>query len=932
MPRISRKNRPQLRRCNFCDRVGHNRSTCSDYLNSLKVATPPIEMEQMIKAQRPSPHFFIHHVDYAPNQSPHVVDLKSKQTAIWDQVETAIPHYYDEEKSLYHHYHELPKIKTESHQEKNTAKEQEDFSSLFTNFDKTAKPKKQKTTKADSWFKKFSIALKSKKANSALEIEPKVNRELLSPIPPQTALPEPIVEKKLPAPPVESILPAPPIPEVLPAPPVVEALPAPEQSRVILNYPSSPWVRPVQNTRAKKSKPNKTKKAFIHFITPRRAAIASVLIFSLIAVPGLASTYYRSLKDTKDSVMSNSTAGFASLLDSANALKKSDIVGAETATKIALNKLNSALDTLEGKHRILQNVVAALPIVGNNLSGKQKILEAGQQIASGNDILISGIKQITSAPEEKFTRHLYNISLALKSALPSYRLASTNLTNASPDDLPVEYQAEFNEFKDLFAKVVSDFQNLSDLSDSLQEIFGGSGSRKYLLIFQNEHELRATGGFMGSFALAEVKDGKIISLDVPAGGTYDLQGQLDAYVEPPTPLLITNKRWEFQDANWFPHFPATAEKIIWFYQHGRKTSVDGVIAINASVMERLLTLIGPLRDEKRNLTLTANNAITSIQKVVEEGPEKQINQPKQILNELAPQFLNSIQNMETSRIVPLLVSLQEALLQKEIQAYFTDKSAENSLVSFGWSGSIVPSRIGQDYLMVVNSNIQGQKSDAKIKQKISHQTIVSADGSITDTVTITRRHEGNSTEKLYGQPNIDFLRAYVPEGSELISAGGFTWPDDKSFRAPESWYTKDADLIKWEKETGLHSESGTRISNEFGKTAFGNWVVTYPGSETQAQFTYRLPFKVKPTVRTEDSWFNKLASTWSTGELSDLQLIVQRQSGCESEFDSQIIFPEGWRPIWKEGEEMSLARNGASIETQPLTRDSVWSLIMEKSK
>jgi len=38
-----------------------------------------------------------------------------------------------------------------------------------------------------------------------------------------------------------------------------------------------------------------------------------------------------------------------------------------------------------------------------------------------------------------------------------------------------------------------------------------------------------------------------------------------------------------------------------------------------------------------------------------------------------------------------------------------------------------------------------------MKQNISHQAVVDADGTIIDTVIITRRHEGDESEKLYGK-------------------------------------------------------------------------------------------------------------------------------------------------------------------------------------
>ncbi len=227
--------------------------------------------------------------------------------------------------------------------------------------------------------------------------------------------------------------------------------------------------------------------------------------------------------------------------------------------------------------------------------------------------------------------------------------------------------------------------------------------------------------------------------------------------------------------------------------------------------------------------------------------------------------------------------------------------------------------------MVVNTNIQGQKSDAKIQQTISHQSEIQPDGSIIDSVTIARTHAGTAEEKLYGSHNIDYLRIYVPMGAQLIAASGFTWPDESSFYAPDPWAKKDVFLAQMEKEISIDPQTGTRITGEFNKTVFGNWIITEPGETSEVQFVYRLPFKADlaasvPVV----GWKKLLADNHS---LSNFQLVVQKQSGSDTQFESQIIYPSGWHPVWSEGADITLAANGAAIKPQTLKKDSVWSFI-----
>ena len=662
---------------------------------------------------------------------------------------------------------------------------------------------------------------------------------------------------------------------------------------------------------------------------PKHLAAAAALILIIIFVPGNARTYYFDLKSTANKIADNSTVGFSALQDSTSALMNGDIEQAQISLTDALQNFDRAVNVLNSEHRFLQKIISAVPILNNAIQSRQKLVVAGQEISLGNTYLLKGLSDIRVS-SSTITKNLATLGDHLKFALPHYQTAVAKLNQVDSDVLPLEYQSTFKEFRVLFKAFAGDLENMAKLNSAVQEIFGGKGLRRYLLIFQNPAELRPTGGFAGSFALIDIKDGNLVKMDIPAGGSYDLQGQLSEYVIPPTPLLLANKRWEFQDANWWPDFPASAKKMLWFYRHSRNLTADGVIAINADVLNRILAIIGPVAEQNRDLIISKSNAIATIQDIVEFGPEKKANKPKQILSDLAPLFIDSFKKMKPQEVLPMLANLEESLQAKEIQAYFTDINAQNTVKEFGWNGEVADINNGQDYLFAVNTNIQGQKSDAKIKQTISHQAVVQMDGSILDSVVISREHTGQPGEKLYGQNNIDYLRLYVPEGSELVRASGFTWPDEQKFRAPENWYEKDQMLAAVEKEVGIDSQSGTRVTNEFGKTVFANWIITEPGQTSQVQFIYKLPFRA--WNNTGDSAISGWAKIFqSETPASKYQLITQRQSGIASNFDSQIIYPDGWAPVWQDGEGMTLAANGAAIKTNELNRDKIWSLVMRKN-
>ncbi|MBT6819614.1 MAG: DUF4012 domain-containing protein [Candidatus Magasanikbacteria bacterium] len=673
-----------------------------------------------------------------------------------------------------------------------------------------------------------------------------------------------------------------------------------------------------------------TQKDFVSAFNFKRFAYSMVALFLLVAIPFPAIGYYNNIKNTGNLVVEQSTNAFMSLQSSTVAALNSNLDQAQYDLNSALQSFGNASSVLEKEHRALQFVAGVLPVIGKQIKSRQHLLVAGHHLALGNTYLVKGIRSLEEQTDLHLTDKIGILAAHLKGAIPQYKEALEELGGVDQKSIPVEYQESFDDFRLLFTAFVDDMQDISNLAETTEMIFGGSEFRRYLLVFQNNNEIRPTGGFMGSFAIMDVQKGKIVNLDVPGGGTYDLQGQLDTYVKPPLPLQLINDRWEFQDANWFPDFAASAQKMAWFYEHGRGATVDGVMAINATVLERMLSVLGPMVSMDHGLEIASDNALEVLQYEVEVDYDKEKNQPKEVIGDLAQQFLGSLGDLETVDALRLLSELNESLQNKEIQVYFSEDNLQQKLTSFNWTGQILPTAEGQDYLQVVNTNIRGQKSDAKIEQTIEHQALIEDDGSIVDTVVVHRKHTGILGQTFYGVNNVNYIRVYVPEGAELIDAGGFNYPPEDAFEVPEAWYEDDVDLALYEQEIAIHTKTGTRITSEFGKTAYGNWMMTMPGETSSVYFVYRLPFKLNLNETLDsDEKISDIIKDFTSEEMARYSLSLQKQSGIDSGFSTQIIAPDGWVPIWQTNDDMVLASNGAEFETV-LETDEALGLVLKK--
>lgn len=429
-------------------------------------------------------------------------------------------------------------------------------------------------------------------------------------------------------------------------------------------------------------------------------------------------------------------------------------------------------------------------------------------------------------------------------------------------------------------ELLSEKAQLLNLGSAWAEFFlrvsGYYNPRYYLILFQNSSEMRATGGFIGSYALIAVDAGSVEIKKIE--GIYHVSGQQRILVVPPEPLQKISESWQLHDANWFFDFPTSAKTIAWLYEKSGGPTVDGIIAITPDVVERFLALTGPLYLGAFDATIDTENFMDILQYEVEVAYRPRgLEDPKEIIAHLSSLLTERLLEFPKETLASLFLS---SLEKKEMLFYFARNEEQAFMNYHNWAGAI---HSGEgDYLAVVNSNINGFKTDRMIEQKVEHMSHILDDGRIIDTVTITRKHRGgNEAYEWYNKVNADFLRVYVPKGSFLLEASGGTL----EFHDPPLDYQSrsfhEYPLVKKiTEQTVIDEKTGTRIFEENGKTVFGNWVYVSPGEEVKVAYTYQLPFGVK----------KEEAST-------SLLLTVQKQPGITYPFARIVKTPDTWQPV-----------------------------------
>ena len=318
-------------------------------------------------------------------------------------------------------------------------------------------------------------------------------------------------------------------------------------------------------------------------------------------------------------------------------------------------------------------------------------------------------------------------------------------------------------------EIRTDLGTVITLADSLLHTDGKE--KTFLILFQNNLELRPGGGFIGSFGVLRVRDGHIAHFAVHDTGNFD--GRIPDTVEPPYPMqeTLNIKSWKFRDSNYSPHF---AENVKWaeeFYRMAQGTEqFDGVIGVTANVLTSFLRVTGPVEIAGFPGTYGADNAILDLEYQVEQGYVKQgidFGDRKSVMGMLGLEILQRVKALPLTKKYVLFKVVLDDLHRKDIQLSFKDPLLQEKVTASGWDGAM-DSMWHDDYLMLVDANLNSFKSDYFIRRSYDYTVDLSKDVP-TAKLNVHYNHTAK-TKDWFTKDYQTFLRVYVPKGSFLTQA------------------------------------------------------------------------------------------------------------------------------------------------------------------
>lgn len=422
------------------------------------------------------------------------------------------------------------------------------------------------------------------------------------------------------------------------------------------------------------------------------------------------------------------------------------------------------------------------------------------------------------------------------------------------------------------------------LAPLLPEMMGGDEPRSYLIIAQNEDELRPTGGFISGAGLLVMANGRIDSLTFQDAYAID-NWQGKPYDFPPQPLydFMGLEMFLFRDANFWPDFPTSAEKLMALYSYGQDAPLpDGVIAIDQQFVQLLVEAVGEVYVSEFNQTLNGQNSIKVIQSAwaIQEG-EDVSDWAYNRKDFLAPLAAAILAKLESADVDPLLLAqnLHAALQRKDLQIYLRNPEAAQILHQLNWDGRL-PQNPQHDFLMLVDTNVGFSKANYVIQRQIEYQVAIADNGSVQSQLTATYNHTGEVTDSdclliplynletavsyqnLVNECYWNYLRLYAPNDSQLIDASSHTVPAEYTIFGQE-----------W-------AGSAQPASDLTGLTTFGTYFLLHRSQQLTSYFSYELPDDIIYTIP-DGQQYDLLIYKQAGTKPEPIQIVVQLPEGAQ---------------------------------------------------
>ena len=441
---------------------------------------------------------------------------------------------------------------------------------------------------------------------------------------------------------------------------------------------------------------------------------------------------------------------------------------------------STAHDSSDG---ILWDAAARLPVVGDDVAAVRVVSSSLDNLSQ--DALPVGLDLISAVrggrlqdDDGRFDLELIQrLAPRVSRAAASTAAAETALRPIDPDGLFSPVGMAARDVQERVTQLNSGVQAAHSATQLLPDMLGGEGRRTYLLMVQNNAEIRSTGGLPGSLSILRADDGKVrlgfqgSAADFPPLAKPVLPltpGELEIYGS----TLATDVR----DTNLTPDFPRTGELISAIVARGKDQKLDGVVSVDPIALSQVLHATGPLKVGQESY-----NSGNVVAKLLNESYQRLPTQDLQnayfagASREIANALLSGKANQQS-----LVRALGEGVRQRRVLVWSRDDMEQSILESAGISGRLPRVTGAKPHVGVYLNDAKGSKMEYFLEYDGDLVSLgCGADGAQTVQIAMTfaskapRRGEGLSSSVAgYSTPTtrgdmVLRVQFYSPVGGKL---------------------------------------------------------------------------------------------------------------------------------------------------------------------
>lgn len=418
---------------------------------------------------------------------------------------------------------------------------------------------------------------------------------------------------------------------------------------------------------------------------------------------------------------------------------------------------------------LVRDISTVITVSEQSIATGEELLALGRNFQNKSFGSITAVNTITSNDIDQLQKNLVRLATNIHSSKQEIEKVKLSF-------FPKE------SFIALLNNTETKLKDTYDIAPLLKTIAVTDETKVYLLLLQNNMELRPTGGFIGSYGLLTIQKGKVVDFRIE--DVYTADGQLKGHVDPPSPIAkyLNQPHFFLRDSNFDPDFAASSVRAAWFLQKEMGNTVDGVIGVNLFFVQKLLRVFGPLRiSEFGNDEITADNFFLKAQYYSQSDFFPGSSQKKDFLTAVTTSLFAKGSFDKNSFWIQLLPVVRQSLDEKNITFFFSDETMQKLIEEKGWGGRIVQvkcvtnqtmagsidnSSCYPDYAAVIEANLGVNKANFFVSKSVAVEKNIDTEGKIGTTITLS--YENTNTPEIYGAIYYtNYLRVITPLGSSL---------------------------------------------------------------------------------------------------------------------------------------------------------------------